>query len=162
MFVTPAPSKLMAAESSLPTTVMVYGLAPAVNTIPLISMELDESEILVTEEVEKVATSAGAVGMVFGNQFSDVQLPLPGVESHVALPAWTGELPHRSSAATEPASGAINLAVCFLSVFMVEMRGDGERQACRFGLTEIMRPAFQIHGQAPNQRGLVFRPGERQ
>ena len=67
--------------------VMVNALAPALNTIPPISIG-PESEMLVILEPLKLAVSEGPFGTVFGVQFAAVfQSPLIGLALQVALPA---------------------------------------------------------------------------
>ena len=66
---------------------IVNALAPALNTMPLISIPF-KMETPVVLETSNVAVSAGELGTVAGVQLAAVfHLPLPGFRFHVALPA---------------------------------------------------------------------------
>src|SRR5437762_11892405 len=80
LLVMPVPLRVNCCEQ-----VMVNGLAPALNTIPLTSIG-PESEILVMLDVLKVAVSTGPLGTVLGVQLSgSFQSPLTGLVLQVAL-----------------------------------------------------------------------------
>jgi hypothetical protein len=82
LFVIPAPLTVR-----LFGQVTVKALAPALNTIPAISIR-PKSETPVILEVLKVAISVGPFGTVSGVQLAAVfQSPLTGFELQVALPA---------------------------------------------------------------------------
>ena len=84
LFVMPAPWTVRA---KLGATVIVNALAPELNVIPATSVEAEiPTEVVL--EVANVAVSVDELGTVPDDQFVGVfQSALPGLRSHVPLPA---------------------------------------------------------------------------
>jgi len=97
----------MCGKLSLLMRVIVNGLAPALNTMPLISGEYKKfpKTISVVFETPNVAVSADSLGTVAGVQFvAESQLLLIGLRFHVALPPEAG-------AATKSRSSSVGAAL---------------------------------------------------
>src|SRR5690349_16417851 len=107
-------------KSALVAVVMVKGLAPELNTIPLTSVKLKICcEILVVLETPNVATSAGPSGTVAGVQFAAVfQSPLVGFKFQAALPAWTLAARTRNKKARPQSRARRNDRTGFIRVFI--------------------------------------------